>query len=209
MEDEELLARGAEALDGLEQTARAGRLTRRRGGTRPRRGGFQVSLLLALGGPARRACAFGDGGEMAEGGGLRFVPSRVEGLPRCRRGSRSTPRPARVALGGAVGVLPPRRHRRVASSCLSLAAASPASGGRPRWLPVGGRDWFPPALGAVFFRLLHAAEHRRLPAPDEPTETKLREQPLPARPRTLCLRAASTPGTWDRPPHLAPAADPA
>ena len=79
---------------------------------------------------------------------LRFIPSRVEGLPGV---SEVIVRPDRLELrsGGRWVVLPfdgmarwprPARLRRLLSRL----------GWRPRWLPVGDRDWFHPPRDRFF-----------------------------------------------------------
>jgi hypothetical protein len=107
------------------------------------------------------------GGVMATGGALQFVPSRVEGLTDV---TEITVYPDRLELVSA--------GRRLTYRLEDIAAwPRPAFlwrrlarlGWRPRWLPVGERDWFRPP-SARFFRF-----YTRPPIviymPDEPLET--------------------------------------
>jgi hypothetical protein len=107
------------------------------------------------------------GGEMSGGGGLRFVPSRVEGLPDVTE----------------VGVYPDRLELLSAGRWVSFRFADIAEWPRPaflwRWLarlgwrpsrlPVGERDWFHPP-SERFFRF--STQPRIVVSmPDEPAET--------------------------------------
>src|SRR5438874_3478882 len=104
---------------------------------------------------------------MSEGGGLRFIPSRVEGLPDVTE----------------VAVYPGRLELLSAGWWVSFRLADIAAwprpaflwrrlarlGWRPRWLPVGERDWFhPPAKR--FFRF-YTQPRVVIYMPDEPAET--------------------------------------
>jgi hypothetical protein len=85
---------------------------------------------------------------MSEGEGLRFIPSRVEGLPDVTE----------------VAVYPDRLELLSAGRWISLSFAEIASwprpawlwrglarfGWRPRWLAVGQRDWFHPPAERFF-----------------------------------------------------------
>ena len=85
---------------------------------------------------------------MPEGGSLRFVPSRVEGLPEVTEG-RGLPQPIRIALGGELAGVSVRRDRSLASSRLPVRQFA-LLGWQPRWLPVGQRDWFHPPSERFF-----------------------------------------------------------
>jgi hypothetical protein len=104
---------------------------------------------------------------IAEGGGLRFIPSRVEGLPDV---TEITVYPDRLELISA--------GRRVSIRLADIAAWPPPAflwrrlarvGWRPRWLPVGERDWFHPPSGR-FFRF-YTKPRLVVYMPDEPRET--------------------------------------
>jgi len=104
---------------------------------------------------------------MPEGHGLRFIPSRVEGLPEVTEVTVYSNRLELLSSGRwlvfpfadiAAWPCPAFLWRRLARL-----------GWRPRWLPVGERDWFHPP-SERFFRF-----HTRPPIvvylPDEPIET--------------------------------------
>jgi hypothetical protein len=104
---------------------------------------------------------------MSEGGGLWFVPSRVEGLPDVTK----------------VAVYPDRLELLSAGQWVVFRFADIAAwprpaflwrrlarlGWRPRWLPVGERDWFHPPWER-FFRF-DTRPRIVVYMPDEPTDT--------------------------------------
>jgi hypothetical protein len=109
----------------------------------------------------------GGGLAMAEEGGLRFVPSRVEGLTDV---TEVTVYPDRLEVISA--------GRHVSIQFADIAAwPRPAFlwrrlarvGWRPRWLPVGERDWFHPP-SERFFRF-YTKPRLVVYMPDEPAET--------------------------------------
>jgi hypothetical protein len=104
---------------------------------------------------------------MAEGGGLRFVPSRVEGLADVTEVTVYPDRPEMVS-----------ESRRVAVRLADIATWPRPSflwrrlarlGWRPRCLPVGERDWFHPP-SERFFRF-YTQPRIVVYMPDEPAET--------------------------------------
>jgi hypothetical protein len=127
---------------------------------------FETEIRQAIRpGQVRLGARWGDA--MLESGGLRFVPSRVEGLPHV---SDVVVYPDRVELLSAgrwtvFDFTDIAEWPRPAFLRRSLARL----GWRPRWLPVGERDWFHPP-SARFFRF-YTQPRVVIYLPDEPQAT--------------------------------------
>ena len=135
---------------------------------------------------------------MSDEGVLRFVPSRVEGLPnvtqaavyRDRLGLLSAERWVFFRLAALAAWPRPVFIRR------PLARL----GWRPRWLPVGERGWFhAPRSDSSASTLGRTSSYTCPMSQQRQTTAVLYSTAF----RTLCRRKASAPGTWGRaqPPH--------